>query len=230
MYEQVSENTQAAAAPADLGQENQSTVQARPGQGAPFSGEKKAEPAAQPKERDLNRDAAFARMRRETDEAKREADRIRKQVQANQQSSQPLDTQNQERNTAWGERIQRLEKENRMMREREYERIYSRDLSRIKEAYPSLAAKDVSDLGSEFFKLRAVGVDPVVAYDALKAKEAREQKPTPEQPSTTGSAKSGGAAQKDYYSPEDVDRLTAKDLSNEKLLETVIKSMKKWRK
>jgi len=228
MDQQASANTQEFAAPADIGQKNQSAPQAVSGENVSFTGGNEGAPAAQPKERDRNRDAAFARIRREADGAKREADRIRKQLETYRQA--PLPEQNEAQGSGRDEQVHRLERENRMMREREYERIYSRDLSRIKEAYPSLAAKDVSDLGNDFFKLRAMGIDPVVAYDALKAKEAREQKAAPEKPPTTGSAKGGGSAEKDYYSPEEVDRLTAKDLSNEKLLETVIKSMKKWRK
>ena len=50
------------------------------------------------------------------------------------------------------------------------------------------------------------------------------------QPTSVGSMHSAaGAAEKDFFSPAEVDRLSPRDLDDPKLLNTVINSMKKWR-
>ena len=47
---------------------------------------------------------------------------------------------------------------------------------------------------------------------------------------STGSAKDSGAGDlKEYYTPDDVDRLTEKDLSNPEIMQRVRQSMTKWK-
>lgn len=80
--------------------------------------------------------------------------------------------------------------------------------------------KDVSELGAQFAALRANGVDAVTAFAALKATE----KP---KPSAIG-AINQSTPDKDFYTSDEVDKLTPAQLDNPKILEKVRKSMLRW--
>lgn len=110
------------------------------------------------------------------------------------------------------------------LRQRERERVFADDLKTIQGLDPKV--KDLKELGEEFWKLKAAGVDTVIAFNAVNTKKQSE-KVTP--PPVMGKVNSSTTAQKDFYTPEEVDRLTEADLDNPKVMETVMKSMPKWK-
>lgn len=110
---------------------------------------------------------------------------------------------------------------------KERERTFSADLEIIKKAYPDEKAETVSDLGLDFLKLMATGLlTPLQAYETLRNKKADENK----MPPSTGDIKSTPAEQKDFYTPDEVDKFTADDYDRDpKLFERVRRSMLKWK-
>lgn len=105
------------------------------------------------------------------------------------------------------------------------EKMMADDLSKIKEVYPDVKVKHLKELGNEFFSALNATNDPVLAYDVIQAKKARETKPIPQD---IGAVNSSSPKEKDFYTSDEVDRLTSKDLDNPKIREAVRKSMLKW--
>lgn len=108
------------------------------------------------------------------------------------------------------------------------ERTFERDMRQIKAVYPDVKCKNVWELGEVYLRLMLTGeVDAVTAYEAQAASNRRGVK---ESPPSAGSARSGGMSpEKEYYTPEEVDRLSAKDYENPKVMARVRKSMTRWR-
>ena len=193
-------------------------------------GETDTEQADEPA-RDYEKDAAFASMRRENqqllDAIKMlgfEADNtdelaIQAESYATGRNADEIRAEREEKT-----KVEQLEAELETLRKRESERVFKDDLEQVKTAYPDLKAKNIFDLGEEFLKLRASGVDPVIAYEAIKAKEARETK---EKPVSTGSVKSTAKVEKDFFTADEVKRMTADEVR--KNMDIIDKSMKKWR-
>ncbi|MBQ3084460.1 MAG: hypothetical protein IJC46_03295 [Clostridia bacterium] len=102
---------------------------------------------------------------------------------------------------------------------------FQKDLDRVREAYPSLTAKSPKEVGEIYCRLMASGaVDPVVAYEAQAAAD-RRRNPIPENMVSAKSA--GGAAQ--YYSSQELDRLTEKDLKDPNVFRKAMASLSKLR-
>lgn len=110
------------------------------------------------------------------------------------------------------------------------EKLKSDDLAKLKSTYPDDAKvqslKSIDELGGDFFALMSALRDPTLAYDALTVKQQRETKPVPKD---IGAVNSSSSKEKDFYTPAEVDRLTDKDFDNPKIMETVRKSMLKWK-
>jgi len=111
------------------------------------------------------------------------------------------------------------------------EKLKSDDLAKLKSAYPEdkevQKLKSIDELGDEFFLLLSATKDPELAYDALQAKNARHTKPVPPD---IGAVNSSSGKEKDFYTPDEVDKLTDKDYDNPKIMEIVRKSMLRWNK
>lgn len=102
---------------------------------------------------------------------------------------------------------------------------FDRDLARVREAYPELAAKSPKEVGEIYCRLMASGqVDPIVAYEAQVAANRRRE-PIPE---NMVSAKSAGGT-KLYYSSQELDRLTEKDLKDPNIFKKAMLSLSKLR-
>jgi len=102
------------------------------------------------------------------------------------------------------------------------------DFEKIKAAYPNIAQKSIGEFGDEFLRLVILGYDPLIAYEAVRAKQLREKK---EPPPNIGAVNNVSGEEKDFYTPEEVDKLTREDFKkNPRLLEVVRKSMLKWNK
>ena len=117
--------------------------------------------------------------------------------------------------------------ENRGLREFVFSDIRKKDAEEINRAYPDAGLKSVDDLGDEFFALRAEGVSNLTAYLAVTgAKDARK----PRKPPVIGAVNGAGQKEKEFYSPDEVDRLTTRQLDDPKIRERVMKSMTRWKR
>lgn len=105
------------------------------------------------------------------------------------------------------------------------ENRFKQDLDRVRAAYPSLTAQSPQEVGEIYCRLMASGqVDPVVAYEAQAAADRRRE-PIPENMVSAKSA--GGAAL--YYSSQELDRLTEKDIRDPDVFRKAIASLSKLR-
>lgn len=108
------------------------------------------------------------------------------------------------------------------------EGIFKSDLDEIKSAFPDIKADSVFDLGDDFVALMQTGkVEPVAAYAACLQMQSLGKK---EKPASMGGVKSSSAAEKDYYSPDEVDRLPKSAYDNPKVMDRIRRSMPKWNK
>lgn len=108
------------------------------------------------------------------------------------------------------------------------EGIFKSDLNEIKLAFPEVKADSVFDLGDDFVALMQTGkVEPVAAYAACLQMQSLGKK---EKPASMGGVKSSSAAEKDYYSPDEVDRLPKSAYDNPKVMDRIRRSMPKWNK
>lgn len=113
--------------------------------------------------------------------------------------------------------IARLEEYERRERERQLED----DLKAIKKAFPDVKASSVHELGDKFLGIMATGtVDAVTAYRIVRESEAK-----PKPPSTGSLKSSGSAADKEFFTNEELDRLTPEQLDNPKILDKALKSL-----
>lgn len=188
--------------------------------------------------RDYSKDAAYAKIRREADEARREAKKLRAALKTLDfegdsaddiadraqayRTGRPIEEIRAER--VERERLEQLEQENRELRGRENERIFRDDMDKIKAAYPDVKAKSVEELGADFVRMRAMGIDTLVAYEAMRSVESRTQKP---KPPSTGSAKSAGKTEGGLFTREEVKGMSPSEVR--KNFDKIRKSMSNWR-
>lgn len=201
--------------------------------------------------------AWYAKQRKEAEEARAEAERVKRQIERLKTALSKYDYQGDPEDIADTLEAQkqsmtveelRAQREAEAMRVRELamndpeirkikeerdtfyqmqlEQIRKGDLEKVKKAFPEVSAKDVSDLGEQFATLRANGIDPVVAYAAIKQAEGANK---PKAPPSIGGINETSSREKDYYTPQEVDALSEKDLNNPKIWEIVRKSMTKWK-
>lgn len=196
--------------------------------------------------RDFERDSAFAAMRRENARLSRLLNAYKSGAKA-----QGYDGSDEEivqkfnadalgltldeykakyqKEQAEAEKRERLEEELEALREEKRNRVFEDDLKAIKDAYPEVKAKSIRELGEKYWSLMKTGeLSAVEAYEVIRKLEERGKK-TP--PPSTGSVKQvAGKTEKEFYSSEEVDELSEKDLDDPKILNKVLKSMTKWRK
>jgi len=100
------------------------------------------------------------------------------------------------------------------------------DFEKIKAVYPDVTETSVAQFGPDYCSLVALNYDPITAYEAVRAKIARETK---NPPPNIGAVNNTSGEDKDFYTPEEVDKLTRGDFKrNPRLLEVVRRSMTKW--
>lgn len=101
-----------------------------------------------------------------------------------------------------------------------------KDLETLKSAHPEIKAESVEELGEDFGKLIGLGWNAKEAYAAVQAKEKANMK-TP--PPSTGSVKTPPASEKEFYTSDEVDRITREDLRKDPtLLDKIKRSMARW--
>lgn len=108
-----------------------------------------------------------------------------------------------------------------------------RDLDILKKAYPEIKAEKVSDLGEDFIALLAtqqalgneINEDTLKwAYEASKLKTTISQKPKPKGMGKIGVTDKGSS---EYFTSDELDNLTSRELDDEKTLYKAIKSLTK---
>jgi hypothetical protein len=123
-----------------------------------------------------------------------------------------------------------LQTENEFFRSIAKSAAMKEDLATLKSAYPNDAKvqslKDITELGNDFFGFMSALHDPAKAYDALLIMQGRTTKPVPPD---IGAVNSSTGKEKDFYTPDEVDKLTSKDYDNPKIMERVRQSMLKWK-
>lgn len=200
-------------------------------------GAKEEELAAPQSERDFEKDAAFAQMRREMEQAQREnrklqealgkfnfhgssADDMLDQVEA-YHSGQSVEEIRRSRQAR--ERLMSLEQENVALRQRESRRVFADDLAEIRKQYPDVKVRDIGELGPDFIMLRASGVDNLMAYEVVRKRQEMDKKPIPP---STGSVKSTGGSVKEYFTASEVRAMSPSEVK--KNYAKIRKSMQKW--
>lgn len=127
-------------------------------------------------------------------------------------------------------KLAQMQAENEFYRTKAIQAAMAEDLAKLKSTYPEDKTiqnlKDINDLGQEYFALLGALNDPTLAYDALQIKKNRETKPIPKD---IGATNASSGKEKDFYTPDEVDKLTEADYEkNPKLWGVVRKSMLKW--
>lgn len=102
-----------------------------------------------------------------------------------------------------------------------FENLFKDDLAAIKEAFPDFKGKSIDELGGQFAALRANGVDAVTAYAAMQQAEQATAKPVPPVMGAVNQTK----AEKEFYTSEELDRLTDKDLDDPGIFAKAMRSM-----
>ncbi len=103
--------------------------------------------------------------------------------------------------------------------EQNIEYAKAEDLRQIQTLDPSV--KSVDDLGDDYFKLRAAGIDAKKAFLVVKNSDA----PTTPKPANIGPVNDSGNVESEFYTSEQLDRLTSKDLDNPKILKKAMASL-----
>lgn len=102
------------------------------------------------------------------------------------------------------------------------------DLKMIREEYPEETATSVWEFDEPFLSLVMTGlVDALTAYEAYIAAKRRKLRTAPP---AIGGVGSYGSENKEYYTPEEVDRLTDRDYENPEIMRAVRRSMVLWNK
>lgn len=104
-----------------------------------------------------------------------------------------------------------------------FENVVKEDLAAIKKAFPEEKARTVDELGEQFIALRAQGIDPVVAYAAINTAKQATAKPKPPEMGAVGQK----PVEKEFYTSEEIDKLTDKELDDPSIWAKVMKSMTK---
>ena len=174
--------------------------------------------------------AAFKRMRQRVEALEREnaAFRAQRQSEAGAEGD-ARETQAPSEETvspAGSDEADRLRQENAGFRQRLLRYRQMQELAELRAHDPALSVQSIGELGETYLRLRCAGVGNLAAYEAVK-RAAGTGKPVPPD---TGAVGLDTRQEKTYYTPADVDRLSARELDDPKIMEKVMKSMTKWRK
>lgn len=102
---------------------------------------------------------------------------------------------------------------------------FEKDLQAIKEAYPDCKAESVMELGDVFLDLMKSG--RIDAVDAYAAQLAHNERNTGKIPAKIGALNKSQPPEKEFYSDDELSRLTSKDLDDPIIFEKAMKSMRK---
>ena len=127
-----------------------------------------------------------------------------------------------ERQIARTVRLEReLQRANRQLREFRM----ANELRSLQAHDPAANLTSIAERGDDYVRLRKAGVSATSAYEAVKYRRAKS-----EIPPDTGALGSDRAQEKEFYTPDEVDRLSSRELDDPKIMERVMRSMTKWKK
>jgi len=107
------------------------------------------------------------------------------------------------------------------------QRRFENDLKMIKDEYPEETAASVWDFGEPFLSLIMTGlVDALTAYEAYMAHKKRIRK---HEPPFIGGAATSSASDKEFFTPEEVDRLPLSDYDDPVIMRKIRNSMLRWK-
>ena len=116
----------------------------------------------------------------------------------------------------------RLQQVERDFQELQVERFCEQDLATLKKAFPDMKESHIFELGDDYMRLRANQVSPIAAYNAAVAAKAAVAKPVPPE---IGAVNGTETKDSEYYTNEELDALTEKQLKDPKILAKARKSM-----
>lgn len=120
-------------------------------------------------------------------------------------------------------RLDRVESRINFYRQRQVNSLMEKDLREIQQIAPGITS--LADLPPEYLALRFNTVSPLTARQAYAALGRIEKALAGAKPRSTGSLSDGAGAQAEYYTAEELDMLTAKQLSNPAVMEKAMKSL-----
>lgn len=174
--------------------------------------------------------AAFKRMRQRMEALERENAAFRAERQGEVEDAGGVrETQEPSQEAAapaGSDEADRLRQENAGFRQQLLRYRQMQELAELRAHDPALSVQSIGELGETYLRLRCAGVGNLAAYEAVKRAEGAG-KPVPPD---TGAVGLDTCQEKTYYSPADVDRLSARELDDPKIMERVMQSMTKWRK
>ena len=119
--------------------------------------------------------------------------------------------------------LEQLRADNEALQEqlldREVERLMAEGLRDIQEIDPDV--KSLEELGDSFANFITAGLSTKEAYYAVKAQEAREKTYAPSGIGKIADTKT----ERDYFTSEELDKLTSKELDDPKIWEKAMRSM-----
>ncbi len=186
-------------------------------------------------ERDYERDRAFAELRRENQELKRQKELSSKALSMHFGEETPEIVAIAEANgmspeevveiLRVQEEVESIKRENEELKakeiEREIEIAMKEDLTKIQKLDSSI--KNLEELGEDFLTFIGAGLSAEDAYFACKQKQDKTSYKPPEE---VGSL-SQGKGQKDFYTFEEVENMTEEEIN--KNYDVIMKSQAKWK-
>ena len=118
--------------------------------------------------------------------------------------------------------LKKLMHENQAYKQLAVQRIKDVIYSKVKSEFPDVEFNSFEEFPEEFHRLVCARVSPGVAYRVVSGKAEKGK------PASIGKVNENSEKERDFYTSKEVDKLTKKQLSNPKVMETVLKSMLKW--
>lgn len=215
-------------------------------EGVDSTGEKEqetAEPAQDTKPGKTGADRAFAKLRREKEEQQRQLSRMMEIYKSlGFDGSDPDDAadraeahrtgrdvaavrEERQREQSREQEMERQRSELNFLRAQEIRRRMAEDLKAVQKIDPSV--KSLADLGGDFAKLIRAGVDAATATRAILAqRESTQAKP----PAKAGKVNAKSGAERDYFTNEELDKLTAEELDDPRVMEKAMRSLTRLKK
>ena len=110
---------------------------------------------------------------------------------------------------------------------REAQRTFADDLAAVKRYNKAEKAASVEELGETFLRARAMGLDPLAAYDIVQKERERS---AAQRPPEIGAVAAGTGGDKGYYTEAELDRLTGKDLDDPGILAKAVASLSRLKR
>ena len=199
----------------------------------------------QPAAEKTDRDAYYADLRRkqELDQARAENTRLQQQMEMVQKTlgnffegatleeqldyasaqAQGIDVSTYRAQRQEQEQAQAVQQELQMYRQREIDRMMDDDLKAVQAIDPTVTS--LKDLPETFLALRFNQAAPMSARDAFIATKAISQQTKTPKPASVGSISGSGTAESEFFTSEELDKLTPKMLDDPKIMEKAMRSM-----